>query len=303
MTARAALALALACGAVCAAPPPAMEASPTLRRIQDAGVISIGYREDSIPFSYLGPQQRPIGYAIELCEQVAEAVRRRLGLRDLERRWVGVSAATRFPMVATGAIDLECGSTTNTAERQRMVAFSVTTFVAATRLLARAAEPVERLSDLKGDTVVSTVGTTSIKMMQQLKDETGIDMTVTAVKNDTEAFRRVATGRARAYAMDDVLLHGQVATSGRPGDFRISRATFSVEPYAIVLRKGDPAFKALVDDTLAGLFKSGRIDAIYRRWFLSPIPPKDVNLQLPMSDALRRVIASPTDSPDPASYR
>lgn len=291
----------LAAQAVAQAAP--AEGSPTLRRIQEAGVISIGFREASVPFSYLDPQQRPIGYAIDLCERVADAVRRKLGLRDLERRWVAVTAATRIPLVATGSVDLECGSSTNTAERQRQVAFSVTTFVASTRLLARASAPVERLADLKGDTVVSTVGTTNLKLMLQLKEETGVDMAVAAVKDDTEAFRRVATERARAYAMDDVLLHAQVASSGRPQDFRISRAVFSVEPYAIMLRKGDPAFKALVDETLAGLYRSGEVEGIYKRWFLSPIPPKGVNLQLPMSDALRRAIATPTDSADPATYK
>lgn len=279
------------------------QASPTLRRIQEAGVISIGYRDASFPFSYLDEQQRPVGYSIELCRRVVEATRRKLGLRDIDTRWVAVNAATRIPLVVNGMVDLECGSTTNTAERQRQVAFSVTVFVASTRLLARKSAPVDRLEDLRGGAVVSTVGTTNLKIMQDLNQRGGVDFTVLAVPDDNEAFHMVETERARAYAMDDVLLYGLVATSANPGAYTISSETLSVEPYALMLRKGDPVFKALVDETLTALYRSGEVDAIYRRWFLSPIPPKGANLKLPLSPVLRRVFATPTDSPDPASYR
>jgi glutamate/aspartate transport system substrate-binding protein len=281
----------------------AQPSSPTLRRIQATGVISIGYRDASGPFSYLDDQQRPVGYSIELCGHVVEAVRRKLALRDIDTRWVAASAATRIPLVANGMVDLECGATTNTAERQRQVAFSVTTFVSATRLLARKSAPVDRLEDLRGGAVVSTVGTTNLKIVQDLKERGGIDFSVLAARDDNEAFRMVQTERARAYAMDDVLLYGLIATSATPDAFTVSSATLSVEPYAIMLRKGDPAFKALVDETLTRLFRSGEIEASYRRWFLSPIPPKGANLKLPLSLALKRLFEHPTDSPDPAAYR
>ena len=279
------------------------QASPTLRRIQEAGVISIGFRDASVPFSYLDEQQRPIGYSIDLCRRVVEAARRKLGLRDIDTRWVAVNAATRIPLVVNGMVDLECGSTTNTAERQRQVAFSVTMFVASTRMISRKSAPVDRLEDLRGGAVVSTVGTTNLKIMQDLNQRSGVEFTVMAVPDDNEAFRMVETERARAYAMDDVLLYGLIATSANPAAYTVSSETLSVEPYALMMRKADPVFKALVDDTLAGLYRSGEIDAIYRRWFLSPIPPKGANLKLPLSPVLRRVFAKPTDSPDPAAYR
>lgn len=281
----------------------AQTSSPTLRRIQEARVISIGYRDASVPFSFLDGQQRPVGYSIDLCDKVVEAVRRKLGLSDIERRWVVVNAATRMPLVANGMVDLECGATTNTLERQRQVTFSVTTFVSSTRMLSRKSAPVDRLEDLRGGAVVSTVGTTNLKIVQDLKERGGIDFNVLAARDDNEAFRMVETERARAYAMDDALLYGLMAVSPAPQAFVVSTEALSVEPYGIMLRKGDPVFKALVDDSLTALYRSGEIEAIYRRWFLSPIPPKGVNLKLPMPEALRSVIARPTDSGDPAAYR
>jgi glutamate/aspartate transport system substrate-binding protein len=293
------LALVLLAGAAAAH----AQASTTLRRIQQAGVISIGYRDASFPFSYLDEQQRPVGYSIDLCRHVAEAARRKLGLRDIETRWVAVNAATRIPLVVNGMVDLECGSTTNTAERQRQVAFSVTMFVASTRMLARKSAPVDRLEDLRGANAVSTVGTTNLKILQDLSQRDRADFRVLAVGDDNEAFHMVQTERARAYAMDDVLLYGLIANSANPGDFMVSSETLSVEPYGLMLRKGDPVFKALVDETLKDIYRSGEIDAIYRRWFLSPIPPKGANLKMPMSPVLKRIFSKPTDSPDPAAYR
>jgi glutamate/aspartate transport system substrate-binding protein len=293
------LASALLAGVTAATAQPSM----TLRRIEQAGVVSIGYRDASFPFSYLDEQQRPAGYSIDLCRHVVEAARRRLGLRDIETRWVAVNAATRIPLVVNGIVDLECGSTTNTAERQRQVAFSVTMFVTATRLLSRKSAPVDRLEDLRGGAVVSTVGTTNLKIMQDLNQRSSVEFKVLAVGDDNEAFHMVETERARAYAMDDVLLHGLIATSAHPGAFMVSSETLSVEPYGLMLRKGDPVFKALVDETLTALYRSGGIDAIYRRWFLSPIPPRGANLELPVSPVLQRVFRQPTDSPDPAAYR
>lgn len=281
----------------------AQPVSPTLRRIQEAGVISIAYRDASVPFSYLDEQQRPVGYSIDLCRRVVEGVRRKLGLRDIETRWVAATAATRIPLVANGMVDLECGATTNTAERQRQVAFSVTVFVSATRLLARKSAPVDRLADLRGGAVVSTVGTTNLKIVQDLKQRGVVDFTVLAARDDNEAFRMVETERARAYAMDDVLLYGLIATSARPDDFVVSSETLSVEPYGLMLRKGDPVFKALVDETLTSIYRSGEIEGIYKRWFLSPIPPKGANLKLPLSPVLKRVFEKPTDSAEPAAYK
>jgi glutamate/aspartate transport system substrate-binding protein len=277
--------------------------SPTLRKIREAGVISIGYRESSVPFSYLDDAQRPIGYSMDICERIVDAVKARLGLRDLERRYVPVTSATRVPLVANGTVDLECGVTTNNAERQRHVAFTLTTYVAASRLASKKTLPVIKLADLRGKVVTSTVGTTSLRHLQELYATQGLEMTILAARDDPDAFRLVETDRAAAYAMDDVLLAGTIARSKSPGDYVISEDALSVEPYGIMLSRDDREFKRLADDAIRALFRSGDIHRLYRRWMLSPIPPKQINLGLAMTPAMRRVIEHPSDSPDPAHYR
>lgn len=277
---------------------------PTLTRVRDTGVIVLGYRPASLPFSYLDAQLRPTGYTVELCERVVAAVRMRLELPDLEVRRVEVASATRMPLVANGTLDLECGVTTHTAERARSQAFSLTVFVAETRLMTRAGERVQGLADLRGLAVASTIGTTSIQHLAKVNEQQGLGIRILGGLDDPEGFQLLKSGRASAFLMDDVLLRALLAQQG-PGadDYRISDQALTVEPYAIGLRKGDPQFKALVDEVLAGLYRSGEIHAIYRRWFEAPLPASGLNLKLPMSAAFRRVIASPTDSPDPERYR
>jgi glutamate/aspartate transport system substrate-binding protein len=296
------LLFALVCCAAAAQPAHA-QTSPTLRKIRESGVITIAHRESSVPFSYLDDAQRPIGYSIAICDRIVEAVKLKLGLRDLERRYVPVSSATRVPMVANGTVDLECGVTTNNVERQKQVAFTVTTFVAASRLVSKKSSPVMKLEDLRGKAVTSTVGTTSLRHLQELYTGRHLDMSIVASKDDPDAFRLVETDRVAAYAMDDVLLRGTVALSRNPSDYVISDDALSVEPYGIMLSKSDPEFKRLADDAIVALFKSGEIQQLYRRWFQSPIPPHGINLNMPMLPAMQRVIEHPTDSPDPAVYR
>lgn len=277
---------------------------PTLTRIRDTGVIVLGYRPASLPFSYLDAQLRPTGYTVELCERIVGTVRDRLQLPDLEVRRVEVASATRMPLVINGTLDLECGITTHTAERARSQAFSLTIFVAETRLMTRGGERVRSLFDLRGLAVASTIGTTSIQHLAKVNEQQGLGIRILGGLDDPEGFQMLKSGRASAFLMDDVLLRALVTQQG-PGadDYRISDQALTVEPYAIGLRKGDPQFKALVDEVLAGLYRSGEIHAIYRRWFESPLPPSGLNLKLPMSAAFRRVIANPTDSPDPERYR
>jgi glutamate/aspartate transport system substrate-binding protein len=294
------LILALLCA--CAAAAAAAQESATLRKIRESGVITLGYRDSQFPFSYLDDAQRPIGYTMDICDRIVDAVQERLGLRDLERRYVQVTSATRIPMVSNGTVDLECGVTTNTAERERQVAFTITTFVAESRLVSKKSAPVWRLEDLRGKVVTSTVGTTSLAHLQELYDKHGLDMTILASKDDPEAFRLVATDRAAAYAMDDALLHGTIARSAQPEDYVVSNERLAVEPYGIMLAKGDPEFKRLADQVIVGLFKSGEIMRLYRRWFQSPTPPRGINLAFPIFPSMLRLIAQPTDSPDPASY-
>jgi glutamate/aspartate transport system substrate-binding protein len=277
--------------------------SPVLRKVRDTGVIVLGHRIVSIPFSYLDAKLRPIGYSMDLCDHVVDAVRLRLGLRDLEVKHVQVTSATRMPLVANGTVDLECGVTTNTAERQKMQAFSITTFVAASRLLAKRENAIRSLDDLRGKVVASTIATTSIRYLASVNDSRKLDMKIVAGQDDTDAFQMVQTDRALAFAMDDVLLRSLLANAAEAGDYSISDEALSVEPYGIGLPKDDPVFKQLVDGVLTDLYRSGEIYAIYRKWFQLPIPPKGINLQLPMSDALKRVIARPTDDPDPQRYR
>jgi len=279
------------------------EDSPTLRKLRDTGIITLGYRANSAPFSYLDARLKPIGYSIDLCRHVVEVLRRQPGLHALEVRPVAVTSATRMPLVANGTVDLECGITTNNAERQKTQSFSVTIFVAESRLLARKAAGIHTLDNLQGQAVASTIGTTSIQYLQTVNRTRGLDMKILAGLDDADGFRLVDTGRAVAFAMDDVLLRSLLATARNPAEFSISRQALSVEPYGIGLTRHDRAFKALVDGALGELFHSGEIRNIYRRWFQSPVPPRSVNLQLPMSPALERVIRTPTDSPDPERYR
>jgi len=277
--------------------------SLTLRKIREAGVISIGYRDDAIPFSYLDDRQRPIGYSLDICRHIIEAVRQRLQLRELAVKWVPVTTATRIPLVVNETVDLECGVTTNNLERQKQVAFTVTTFVAESRLLSKRSAPVASLADLRGKSVVSTVGTTSIRYLPELNSRHRLDVKILVARDDAEAFRMVAADRAAAYAMDDVLLAGSIATAVNPGDYVISAEAISVEPYAIMLGKGDPQFKQLADEAITALYRSGEILHIYQRWLESPVPPRGIAFKLPMSEALKRAIARPTDSGDPAQYR
>lgn len=278
------------------------EDSPTLRKIRESGVVTLGYRESQFPFSYLDDAQRPIGYTMDICEHIVDAIKQRLGQRDLERRYVPVTSATRIPLVANGTVDLECGVTTNTIERQRDVAFTITTFVAESRLLSRKTAPIMRLDELRGKVVTSTVGTTSLTHLQDLYAGRGIDMTILAAKDDPDAFHLVQTGRADAYAMDDALLHGTIARSGQPGEYVVSSERLAVEPYAIMLAKGDAEFKHLADRVIVGLFRSGDIYALYGHWFQSPIPPKGINVAFPLFPSMRHLVAEPTDSADPAMY-
>ncbi len=277
--------------------------SLTLRKIKETGVVSIGYRDGSIPFSYLDERQRPIGYVIDICQHIVGAVKQRLQLEEIQIKYTPVNSATRIPMVANDTIDLECGTTSNTMERQRHVAFSITTFVAASRFAAHRSAPIEYLEDLRGKTVVSTAGTTSIALLVGLNASQGLAMNILAAKDHQRSFATVETNRAAAFAMDDVLLFGLIAAAKDPSSYVVSGPALSVEPYGIMLRKGDQEFKALVDATITSLFKSGEITAIYHKWFETPIPVYQVNLALPMSPIMKSIIASPTDSGDPLHYR
>lgn len=277
--------------------------SRTLNRIRETGVVTIGYRVASRPFSYLDAKRRPIGYSIEICDRIVEVIRQRLMQPDLEIRRVPVMPATRLPMLANGTVDLECGVTTNTIERQKMAAFSVTIFVAESRLLSRASDNIRSLDDLAGRSVATTLSTTSMQFLVSANRSRRLNMRIHAGTDDTDAFQMVRSGSVVAFALDDALLHGMVAAAPDGDNYRISEEALTVEPYAIGMNRDDSMFKQLVDEVIISLYRQGSIDEIYKRWFESPIPGISAGLKMPMSEALRRVITRPTDSGDPAAYR
>jgi glutamate/aspartate transport system substrate-binding protein len=294
-------AFAVAAGLALAACAPREEG--TLKKIKDSASITIGHRDASLPFSYYDDKQQPVGYALDLCLKVADAVQAELKLPKLEVKYQLVTSANRIPLVANGTVDIECGSTTNNLERQQQVAFATTYFVTANRFVSKKSANLKTLADLRGKTVVSTAGTTNLKQITALNAAQNLGMNIVSANGHAEAFLMVETDRAAAFFMDDILLYSLVANAKAPGDYVISDESYSTEPYGIMLRKGDAAFKKVVDAAINGLYKSGEIQAIYAKWFQKPIPPKGVNLNVPMSAALKKVIAAPTDSGDPKDYQ
>jgi glutamate/aspartate transport system substrate-binding protein len=278
------------------------EPTGTLAKIKRTGQITLGVRDGSIPFSYLDDKQQYQGYSIDLCMKVVAYVQKQLGMTEVKVTMNPVTSANRIPLMANGTIDLECGSTTNNAERQQQVAFAPTMFVISSRLLAKKSSNIRALADMKGKTLVATAGTTSLKQMTILNKEKNLGMNIVVGKDHPESFLMLETGRAAAEANDDILLAAQVASSKSPGDYVLTGEPLSVEPYGIMLRKNDPQFKQMVDAALTRVYQSEDIKRIYAKWFTSPIPPKGVNMNFPMPPNLQAVFAKPTDSPDPAAY-
>jgi glutamate/aspartate transport system substrate-binding protein len=282
---------------------PSLAQEGTLKKIKDSGSITIGHRDASIPFSYYDDKQQPVGYAIDLCMRIVEAVKTELKMPKVDVKHQLVTSANRIPLMANGTIDLECGSTTNNLERQKQVAFTITHFVTANRWVAKKSANLRTLQDLKGKTVVSTAGTTNIKGITEINTAQNLGLNIISANGHPEAFQMVETGRAAAFVMDDILLYSLTAQSRNPADYAISTEATSVEPYGIMLRRDDPGFKKVVDAAMTGLYKSGQINAIYEKWFQKPIPPRNINLNIPMSDQFKKVVANPTDSGDPLAYK
>ena len=279
------------------------ELTGALKKIKDSGSITIGHRESSVPFSYYDDKQKVVGYAMDLCMKIVDAVKKELKVSKLDVKLNPVTSATRIPLIANGTVDLECGSTTNNLERQKQVAFTITHFVTANRFVSKKAANLKTVDDLKGKTVVSTSGTTNIKQITEINAAKNLGMNILTAKDHAEAFLMVETDRAVAFVMDDILLYSLVAGSKSPGAYVISAAALSVEPYGIMLPKDDVAFKKVVDGAMSAVYKSGEINAIYDKWFLKPIPPKNINLNVPIGAAFKKVIANPTSSGDPKDYQ
>jgi len=289
---------------LCAGPALAEELTGTLKNIKETGAITIGYRDSSIPFSYLDDNQKPIGFAMDICYKIVDAVKKDLKLDKLEVKLNPVTSSTRIPLLANGTIDLECGSTTNNADRQKQISFTNTHFLTASRFVSKKSSKINSIDDLKGKSVVSTSGTTNIKQLTEANAARNLGINIIPAKDHAEAFLMVETDRAVAFVMDDILLAAFVAGSKDPDTYVISKDAFSKpEPCGIMLRKDDPAFKKVVDGATAALYQSADGQKLYDKWFMQNIPPKGLNLNAPISPVLKKAFAAPSDSPDPDSYK
>ena len=273
---------------------PAM-AADTLSKIRETHKITMAYREASVPFSYLDENKKPIGYSIDLCRRVIDGIRRELKLPTLDVGLLAVTSTTRIPAIIDGKADLECGSTTNNAERRKQVAFTIPHFVAAARMVVRTDSGIKNWADLKGKTVVTTKGTTTVKLLNDRDKVRALALTLKEGRDHSDSFEMVERAEAQAFPMDDVLLYGLRANAKNPAAFAVVGDPLSAEPYAIMLRKDDAAFKALVDREMGRLINEGELTKLYEKWFQHAIPPKNINMNMPMGYLLRTTLQYPTD--------
>lgn len=273
------------------------QTATTLDKVKANGAITVGYREASIPFSYLGGDGQPTGFGWEICGKVVDQVKKTVGLPDIKVVKQSVTPQNRIPLIQNGTIDIECGSTTNNTDRNKQVDFAINYFYTGTRFIVKAGSSVKSVDDLKGKKVVSTTGTTNYQVLRKVNADKNIGFELMGAKDHAESLLLVQQDRADAFGMDDILLYGLRASSSNPAEFAIVGDPIQVEPYAIMLRKDDPSFKKLVNDTLAGMIKSGEFQSLYKKWFQSPIPPKGINLNAPMSKELQDNLKLLSDKP------
>jgi glutamate/aspartate transport system substrate-binding protein len=269
----------------------------TLAKVKSSGSITMGIRESSYPLSYLDDKQQPIGYHIDICNRIVDAVKVKLDLKNLKVAHQAVTSQNRIPLVTNGTVDLECGSTTNNVARQNQVAFAPTTFVTNVRMAVKKASGITSLSQLNGKPVATTSGTTSVQLMRAHEKGKGIDFKEVFGKDHADSFLMLETDRAVAFVMDDNLLAGLIVTSKNPSAYAIVGETLNIEPIAIMIRKEDPQFQGFVNTVIRDLAKTGELDKLYAKWFMSPIPPKGANLNFPMSEQLKELIKHPNDAP------
>jgi len=277
------------------ATPAFAQESATLKKIKDTGTISLGHRESSIPFSYYDDKQQVIGFAHELLLKVTDAVKADLKLAKLDVKLVPVTSQNRIPLVQNGTVDIECGSTTNNTERQKQVSFSNTFFIIGTRLLTKHDSGIKDFPDLAGKNVVTTAGTTSERLLRKLNEDKKLNMNIISAKDHGESFLTLETGRAVAFMMDDALLYGEMAKAKKASDWVVVGTPQSREAYGCMLRKDDSGFKKLVDATIAKTMASGEIEKLYSKWFMSPVPPKGLNLGFVLSEDMKALFKNPND--------
>lgn len=266
----------------------------TLKKIRDSGSITYGHREASFGFSYLDGGGKPVGYSIDICNRILEAIKTELKMPQIEVKYQNVTSQNRIPLVTNGTVDIECGSTTNLVERQQMVAFSPDIFRYNVRMAVRTDSGIKSISDLHGRSVVATAGTTSLRLLRAADKGSNLEITQLAGKDHGDSFLMVATGRAAAFILDDILLAGLIANSANPKDFSIVGESLRTENQSLMFRKDDPEFKALVDRVVTGMMKSGEMEKLYNKWFMSPIPPKGANINYPLNAETREAFTNPS---------
>jgi ABC-type amino acid transport substrate-binding protein len=269
----------------------------TLEKAKTTGKFTLAYRESSIPFSYLGEDGKPLGFGWEMCKLIAEEVKKQSGRKDLVVESQAVTSQNRIPLIQNGTVDVECGSTTNNSERGKQVTFAINYFYTGTRFLVKADSGIKSINDLKGKKVVSTTGTTNYQILRNLNDEKKYGFELLGAKDHADALLMVETGMANAFGMDDILLYGLKASSKESAKLAVVGESIQVEPYAIMFRKDDPKFQALVNKVITNSMKSGEFEKAYKKWFQTNIPPKNVNLNAPMSKELKDNLKALSDKP------
>lgn len=272
-------------------------AEDTLGKIKASGKVVMGVRESSAPLSYTLGNGKFVGYHVEICEKIIQNARKQLGIANVQIEYSPVTSQNRIPLVQNGTVDIECGSTTNNSARQQQVAFALTTYVTEVRMAVGTKSGISSIEQLNGKTVVTTTGTTSVQTLRKNERAKGIDFKEIYGKDHADSFLNLASGRADAFVMDDSILAGNISTAKNPADFKIVGEVLSVEPIAIMFRKDDPTFKKLADDTIREMAKSGELAKLYNKWFMSPIPPKNTSINLPMNGSLKALVSSPNDKP------
>jgi glutamate/aspartate transport system substrate-binding protein len=274
----------------------------TLEKVRNSGTITIGYFDSQVPLSYVGPDKKPIGYQIEICQVIAGRIKASLGLSDLDIRYVSVSEASSVPQLANGTVDLVCGGRAHTEDREQYAAFTYTTFVNRFTILSRKENAYQTISDLKSKKIVFSAGTIVSKRITDLDFRGRLGMTLIPAKNQVEAFKIFESGQADAYVSTETTIAGLIARSKNGSDYTIARTPLWIVPFAVMIRKNDPQLKQLADASIADLFRGRQIVEIHQRWFAGPIPPDNIILHIPISQELNKLFARPSDSPRAADY-
>ncbi|HEY5581112.1 MAG TPA: amino acid ABC transporter substrate-binding protein [Rhodoferax sp.] len=272
------------------------QATDTIAKVKASGEITMGVRDSSGALSYTLGDGKYVGYHVEICQRIIGNVEKAIG-KKVAVKYLSVTSQNRIPLVQNGTVDIECGSTTNNATRQKDAAFALTTFVEEVRIAVKANSGITSIAQLKGKNVATTTGTTSVQTLRKNERANGIEFKELFGKDHADSFLLLESGRADAFVMDGSILAGNIANAKNPADFKIVGEVLSVEPIAIMMRKGDPAFKKLADDTIRELAKSGEIAKIYDKWFMQPIPPKNTKVGLPASESIKAAWATPNDKP------